>query len=167
MADVIATFPGLDDADLAVLGALGTRRAVAAGEYLYRQGDATYEFHVVLSGAVDIVVGSGADERVIARHGSGRFLGELNLLTGQRVFVSARVAAAGEVLVVVAAALRRVIATQPRLSDTILSAFIARLLSGAASSIRVMSAELGFLGSEVPVCSTENRHVPARGVEEL
>lgn len=143
MADDAPEAPELADADLAVLDALGSRRAVTAGEYLYRQGDATYDFHVVLSGEVDIVIGSGADEQLITRHGAGRFLGELNLLTGQRVFVSARVAAAGEVLVVPAAALRRVIATQPRLSDKILSAFIARrdgLLSGTASSIRVIGS---------------------------
>ena len=64
---------------------------MAAGEYLFREGDATYDFYVVLSGAVEIVVRSDGEERVITRHGPGRFLGELNLLTGQRVFVSARV----------------------------------------------------------------------------
>lgn len=65
MAEDAATFPELTDSDLAVLDALGTRRAVAAGEYLYRQGDATYDFYVVLSGEVDIVVGAGTDERVV------------------------------------------------------------------------------------------------------
>ena len=95
-----------------------------------------YDFFVVVAGQVDIVVGSGANEQVIAQHGPGRFLGELNLLTGLRVFVSARVTEPGEVIAVPVAALRHVIATQPALSDTILAAFIARrsvLLTGAAS----------------------------------
>ena len=70
-----------------------------AGDYLYREGDPTYDFFVVVSGAVDIVVHSDGEERVIARHGAGRFLGELNLLTGLRVFVSARVVEPGEVIV--------------------------------------------------------------------
>ena len=35
-------FPTLDDAQLAALDALGTRRSVAPGEFLYREGDATY-----------------------------------------------------------------------------------------------------------------------------
>ena len=89
------------------------------------------------------MTGSGSDERVIARHGPGRFLGELNLLTGLRVFVSARVGRAGEVLVVPAPQLRHIIATQPALSDVILAAFIARrseLLSGASASIRVIGS---------------------------
>jgi thioredoxin reductase (NADPH) len=143
MADDAVAFPTLDDAELAVLEALGTRRSVAAGEYLYREGDVSYDFFVIRSGAVEIVVGSGAEERVIIRHGPGRFLGELNLLTGQRVYLSARVVEPGEVIVVPAAALRQVLSTRPNLGDTILAAFIARrsgLLSDAASAIRVVGS---------------------------
>jgi thioredoxin reductase (NADPH) len=100
-------FQQLSDAELATLGQLGVRRAVAAGEYLYREGDASYDFYVVLSGAVEIFVKSEGQERIIARHEAGRFLGELNLLTGQRVYVSARVAEPGEGIAVSRDALRR------------------------------------------------------------
>lgn len=139
-----AAFPTLDESDIAVLGTLGTRHPIAEGEYLYREGDATYDFFVVVSGEVEIIVTSGGDETVIARHGAGRFLGELNLLTGLRVFVSARVVEPGEVIAVPREALRRVIASRPSLSDTILTAFLARraiLMSGAASSIRVIGSQ--------------------------
>jgi thioredoxin reductase (NADPH) len=140
--DAVAA-PELDDAALAVLEALGARRSVAAGEYLYREGDASYDFFAVVSGTVEIVVDAGGEERLVATHGPGRFLGELNLLTGQRVFVSARVTEPGEVIAVPRDALRRLIATNPTLSDTILAAFLARragLLSGAASVIRVIGS---------------------------
>jgi len=143
VADDAEAFPELDDAALAVLESLGARRSVASGEYLYRAGDATYDFFAVASGTVEIVVDAGDEERLLATHGPGRFLGELNLLTGQRVFVSARVADAGEVIAVPREALRYLIATNPRLSDTILAAFLARravLLSGAASTIRVIGS---------------------------
>jgi thioredoxin reductase (NADPH) len=143
MTDDPTAFPTLDAGQVAALDALGTRRRVTAGEYLYRAGDTGYDFYVVLSGAIEILVGSGADEQVITRHGAGRFLGELNLLTGMRVLVSARVAEAGEVLAVPVAELRHLIATQPALSDVILAAFIARrlvLLTGAASAIRVVGS---------------------------
>ena len=73
---------------------------MAAGDYLYREGDATYDFMVVVSGAVDMVIAEGPGEQVVAQHGAGRFLGELNMLSGLRVFVSARVAEAGEVIVI-------------------------------------------------------------------
>jgi thioredoxin reductase (NADPH) len=136
-------FPTLDNAELAVLAALGTRRTVEVGEYLYREGDTAYDFYVILSGAVEIVVRSDGEERIIARHVTGRFLGELNLLTGQRVYVSARVVEPGEVLVVPRTALQRLIATNPGLGDTILAAFLARrsvLLSGASVAIRVVGS---------------------------
>jgi len=143
MSDDAEAFPTLDAAEIATLEALGQRRPVDVGEYLYREGDPTYDFYVVVSAAVEIVLHTGATEQIIARHGAGRFLGELNLLTGLRVFVSARVVEAGEVVAVPRAALRRVIATNPKLGDKILTAFLARrnvLLSGAATSIRVIGS---------------------------
>ncbi len=124
--DDLAAFPILEPSDLALLESLGTRRAMTPGEYLYRQGDETYDFYVLLSGAAEIVVDTHGPERVIARHGAGRFLGELNLLTGLRVFVSARVVEAGEVVAISREGLRHLIATNPRLSDIILVAFLAR-----------------------------------------
>ncbi|MDX6647996.1 MAG: thioredoxin reductase [Miltoncostaeaceae bacterium] len=113
------------------------------GDYLYREGDAAYDFHVVLSGRVEVVIGADGDARHIATHGPGSFLGELNLITGLRVFLSARVAEAGEVLVVPTDALRRVIAREPQLSDKLLAAFMARraaLLTSAAAAIRVVGS---------------------------
>jgi thioredoxin reductase (NADPH) len=136
-------FPTLDDAQLAALDALGTRRSVKPGDFLYREGDPTYDFYVVVSGAVDILQHADGEERLIVRHGAGRFLGELNMLTGLRVFVSARVAEPGEVIVVPAADLRRVLSSQPALSNTILAAFMARrdvLIGGASAAIRVVGS---------------------------
>jgi thioredoxin reductase (NADPH) len=135
--------PTINAAELAILEPLGTRRRVEAGDYLYREGDATYDFYVVLSGLVEITISADGEDRLIISHGAGRFLGELNLLTGSRVFVSARVAEPGEVLAIPAAAFRRVLATQPELSDKILAAFIARrsdLLQGAAVATRVIGS---------------------------
>jgi thioredoxin reductase (NADPH) len=141
--DGVSAFPTLNGTQMAALDALGTRRSIAAGEYLFREGDATYDFFAVVSGAVDIVVQSDGEERVITRHSAGRFLGELNMLTGLRVFVSARVVEPGEVIVVPVADLRRVLTTQPDLGDTILAAFMARraaLLTSASTAIRVVAS---------------------------
>jgi thioredoxin reductase (NADPH) len=138
-----SAFPSLDDQDLAILEPLGTRRRVDAGEYLYREGDAAYDFYVVLSGVVEVFIHADGAEQPIATHSAGRFLGELNMLTRQRVFVSARVAQPGEVLAIPADVLRRVIATVPHLSDKILTAFMARrsaLMTGAAAATRVLGS---------------------------
>jgi thioredoxin reductase (NADPH) len=133
--------PTLDAVELVALAPLGTRRSVEVGEYLYRAGDTTYDFYVVLSGLVEIIIRDDGEDRLIVSHGAGRFLGELNLLSGSRVFVSARVAEPAEVLVVPVEAFRRIIATQPQLSDRILAALMARriyLLNGAAVATRVI-----------------------------
>jgi len=138
-----STFPELDAAQLAVLGEFGERRTVAAGDVLFAEGDAAYDFYVVLSGSVDIIGTFDGTEELLARHGAGRFLGELNLLTGQRVYLTARVTEPGEVLVIPVSGLRRIIATIPGVSDVILSTFVARrsrLLEGAARSLRVIGS---------------------------
>lgn len=143
MADDGAAFPTLGPEDIAVFDAVGERRPISGGEVLYREGDLAYDFFVVLSGSIEIAVHSGGEERVIARHGAGRFLGELNLFTGQRVFVSARVVEPGEVLVVKRDVFRHALALNPRLGDLVLSTFLARrtiLLEGAADAVRVISS---------------------------
>jgi thioredoxin reductase (NADPH) len=142
LADEADAFPQLTEAELAALEPFGVHRAVSAGDYLYREGDPGYDFYVVLAGAVEIVL-SEDKGRVIARHTPGRFLGELNLLTGQRVYVNARVAESGEVLAVARDAFRRLIATNAGLSDKILAAFLARraiLMAGASAAIRVIGS---------------------------
>ena len=45
MAETDDAFRQLNDAELAALEPLGVRRAVSAGEYLYREGDAGYDFY--------------------------------------------------------------------------------------------------------------------------
>lgn len=141
--DDLTAYPPLSPEQLAEFEAVGQRRTMAPGDYLYRAGDASYDFFVILSGTVDIVVSGKHEERLIIRHGAGRFLGELNLLTGLRVLVSARVVEAGEVLVVPVATLRQIIATRPTPSDLLLAAFMARrsmLLTEAAMAIKVIGS---------------------------
>ena len=95
MTDEEQATPTLDATDVELVAELGERRLVRAGEYLYREGDVTYDFFVLTSAEVDIVVTVDGGERIIAHHGPGRFLGELNMLSGLRVFVSAKVVERG------------------------------------------------------------------------
>ena len=143
MSDVDSSVATLDTAELGLLESLGTRHWVDAGHYLYRAGDKAYDFFIVLSGQVEILLDADGEYRLIATHGPGRFLGELNLLTGLRVFLSARVAESGDVLAVPVETLRRIIATQPQLSDKILTTFMARradLITSAATTTRVIGS---------------------------
>ena len=144
MGDEEAATATLDAADMALVTQLGDRRQVREGEYLYRAGDVAYDFFVMISADVEIVVAVDGGESIIARHGPGRFLGELNMLSGLRVFVSARVVTSGEVVAIPRDRLRQLMATNPRLGDTILAAFVARrglLMTGAAPAIRVIGSQ--------------------------
>jgi thioredoxin reductase (NADPH) len=159
--DIDAAFPTLTEADLAVLDGLGTRRPVAAGEYLFREGDVSYDFNVVVAGTIEIVTHDGTEEQIVATHGPGKFIGELNLLTGMRVFVSARAVEPGEVIVVPRDSLRRLIATDPGLGDTILVALMARravLLSGASATTRIIGSRF------CPDCQALREFVARSGI---
>lgn len=138
-----AATPTLDPGDVALVDQLGRRQQVAEGDYLYRAGDLTYDFFVLASAEVDVTVDVDGDRTVVVHLGAGRFLGELNMLTGSRVLVSARVVMAGEVIAVPRDRLRQLMAARPQLGDTILAAFVARramLLTGAAPAVRVIGS---------------------------
>ncbi len=118
--------PTLDAEQLAELSPFGEERVVQVGDVLYRAGDASYDFIVILEGAVDIIRPDLDGETLLTTHGAGRFLGELNMLTGQRAFLTARVAQPGRVLTLPIDAFRRIMSGKPDLADTIFSAFVSR-----------------------------------------
>ena len=136
--------PTLGAAALAELAPFGEERAVQVGDILYRAGDDSYDFFVVLEGAVDIIRPDLTGDTLLTTHGVGRFLGELNLVTGQRVYLTARVRRPGRVLAIPADQFRRVMSTKPDLADTIFSAFVARrevLRTGeGARSVRIIGS---------------------------
>lgn len=144
-------FPRLDEDQLAVLRRLGHVREVEPGEVLFAAGAERCDFFVIESGAVTIVQGLGEEDRVIAVHGQHRFLGEMSLLTGQRLYLSGVVRDAGQVIQVPVEKLREVIANHKSLSDVILGAFIARraILIDVGTGIKVIGSRF----------SPESRHL--------
>ena len=118
--------PTFDAEALAELAPFGEERAVEAGDILYRAGAESYDFFVVLEGAVDIIRPDLDGETLITTHVAGRFLGELNMVTGQRAYLTARVSQSGRVLAIPIEEFRRVMSIKPDLADVIFSAFVAR-----------------------------------------
>ena len=111
---------------LAELRTFGTEREVAKREVLYEAGASDYAFYVVLEGEVEILSAGPDGDIALTSHTEGRFLGELNMLTGQRAFVTARVKRSGRVLEIDRENFRRIMQTRPQLSDLIFGAFRAR-----------------------------------------
>jgi thioredoxin reductase (NADPH) len=141
-AELDGAFPRLSDERRARLRARGKVRAVEAGEVLFRDGDATCDFFVVESGAVAIVQGFERENRVIVVHGPHSFLGELNLLTGSRIYLTAVVREAGEVIQVPVAELLELVGQDAELSNLILGAFLARrsLLIEAGTGVKLVGS---------------------------
>ena len=121
-------YPTLTPSQLARLRALAEPVDMALGEELYSAGDLEQDFILIESGDVDIIreANAASPARVVAEHGAGRFLGELNMLTGQAVYLTARVAEPGQVRRIPPDRFRRLMAEDPELSDVILRAFMAR-----------------------------------------
>jgi thioredoxin reductase (NADPH) len=142
-SDLYGAYPRLTEAQIARLEQGGTRRPVQAGAVLYRQGDESCDFYVVLDGLVAVVEDYGEDdEQTIAVHGAGRFLGELGLLTGQRLLMSAVVRQDGEVLDVPLRRLFDIVSRDPALGDDILRAMLVRrsILIGLGTGLRLVGS---------------------------
>ncbi|MGW0091349.1 FAD-dependent oxidoreductase [Streptomyces sp. NPDC003328] len=136
-------FPRLAPEQLEDLTAHGERRRTAEGEVLYREGEPFREFLAILSGSVEILEDHGGpDERTVAVHGPGRFLGELGLLEGQAAFDTAVVREAGEILTVPVERQRALVGRDPVLGDLILRAYLGRryLLIGLGVGFRILGS---------------------------
>jgi len=135
-------FPRLDEDQRARLRMVGDVRKVSRGEILFRDGDESYDFFLVESGAVTIVQGYGCEDRVIAVHGADRFLGELSLLTGSTAFVTAVVRDPGEVVQVPVGRLRTFLRQDKELANIILQAYLARreILIEAHAGVKVVGS---------------------------
>src|SRR6266487_1490885 len=115
--------PSLSASQLARLAAAGEERRAGVGDVLFTVGDATYPFIAIREGEVAILDAVGNE---IVRHGASSFLGELNLLSGQTVFLTAVVTKPLRYVAVERDALRSLLFEDAPLSDLVLSTFIAR-----------------------------------------
>src|SRR5215510_10119008 len=91
-------FPKLTDEQLALLAAYGRVRRIDVGEVLFREGDAAYDFMVLLEGRV--AVGRAEAERQLVIHHPRDLMADLSILTGEPVHAHGVVRDAGSMLVV-------------------------------------------------------------------
>jgi len=166
--DFTGAYPRLSEGQIEALEPWGQRRPTAVGEVLYHEGDPTCDFFVILEGKVKMVecFGAGNEERLISVHGPGRFLGELNLLTGEPVFVTAAVGEPGEVLVVPVDRLREIVARDAALGDLILRAYLLRrsLLIGLGTGFKIIGSRFSPDTRRIREFAVRNR-LPHRWID--
>lgn len=113
----------LSSSQLATLAEHGEERTAAVGETLFEIGDESYPFIAIVEGEAAVLDGAG---REVVRHGASGFLGEMNLLSGQTVFLTAVVTEPMRYIAVDREVLRRLLFEDGSLSDLLLTAFVQR-----------------------------------------
>ena len=113
----------LSNDQLDMLAQHGRERTAEVGDVLFKVGDATYPFIAIREGEVTILDANGHE--VVKQETSG-FLGEMNLLSGQTVFLTAVVSKPLRYVEVERETLRALLFEDAALSDLLLSAFVQR-----------------------------------------
>jgi CRP/FNR family cyclic AMP-dependent transcriptional regulator len=119
----VSLFNGLSAKEVAAIAASAEERDAVAGEVLTEQGAAGDEFFIVDSGEVEI----RQDGRELRRLGPGDYLGEIALVFGGTRTATAVVAAPTHLFVLSKAAFDRMIKSQPRIEDKILTTVSERM----------------------------------------
>lgn len=116
----------LTDDHIAVLRRIGEVRPTQAGEVLFREGGRECDFLAILSGQVKLCDHQAGVERDLVTWGARDFIAGLGLFTGEHLFATGVVAEPGEVLVVPADKLQRLISRDQVLGDLIVRTALAR-----------------------------------------
>jgi len=101
----------------------GEERTAEVGETLFQIGDTTYPFMAIIEGEAAVLDGSGQE---IVRHGASGFVGEINLLSGQTVFLRAVATQPMRYIAVDREVLRQLLFEDASLADLLLTAFVER-----------------------------------------
>jgi thioredoxin reductase (NADPH) len=126
--DTTGAYPRLTDEQIMLLSRYGERKRLAKAATLFCEGDRDCGLFVVLDGRVAVLQEDGpeVESRVIAVHARGRFVGDLSMLTGQAVYVTAVAQTDVEVLEIPYERLKEAVTQDQALGDLILRALILR-----------------------------------------
>ena len=125
-ADGSGLYPVLSDDEVATVRRYGVVRQTMVGQVLFSPADDSYYLVVVLSGRVEVRDESRGRRVLFAQAGPGQFAGELSLVSGQRPFVTVRVATAGQVILIPPRQMHVLLARETDLAEVLMRAFIAR-----------------------------------------
>lgn len=117
----LSLFDGLSDEQLAALLEVGEEVAFAAGDDVWRQGEAADYWWVLVDGTLDLVRRSGREETVVGSFDApGRWAGGFRAWDEHGVYLATgRATSAGRMLRVPAVALRDLVAQYPLISHVI------------------------------------------------
>ena len=141
----MGTNPTFSDEQLRTLRGYGTIRRVRRGDAVYTPADERNDLYVVLSGEIEVRDESHGHDVAFARFGARGFVGELNLLTGQRPYVTARATVDTTVVAIPPARLRDLLDRETDLADLVVTALVARRRLRVAES--ATNAPIAIVGT--------------------
>ena len=147
----------LREEQIEVLRSYGQTRDTEAGQVLFRAGDSSNDFFVILEGEVEVIDDFAGEVRTVGVFGAGTFLGDLHMLTGQGVPLSAVVSVGGEVLAIPRERLKEVVTEEVDLSNVLIDTFLAR-----RSFLMRIGVGLRIIGSRHSEDATRLREFAAR-----
>jgi thioredoxin reductase (NADPH) len=105
----------------------GTEEDVADSACLFRRGDRSVDFFLVIDGAVEILTQDDSGRsKVLHTHRAGSFTGEVDLFNDRKILVSGRATGDSRVVRIDRASFRRLIASEPDIGEMVMRAFILR-----------------------------------------
>ena len=128
-------FPALTPAQIHRVAAHGHVRTIQPGEVLVEQGESAVPFFVVVSGELEVVRPSGADETLITIHAAGQFTGEVSTLSGRQALFRLRAAKTGEVIELERQSMLALVQTDAELGEIVMRAFILRRVELVAAGV--------------------------------
>lgn len=136
-------FPKLTPVQMGRIATHGRRRPTQPGEVLVEQGERDVPFFVVVSGELEVVRPSGAEETLVTVYGPGQFSGEVTMLSGRRALLRLRVSEPGEVIELDRQHMLALVQNDPGISDILMRAFILRrvelVAAGAGDTVLIGS----------------------------
>jgi CRP-like cAMP-binding protein len=109
--------------ELAQIAALADELDLPGERNLTREGAGGFEFIILVQGEADVV----RNGRVVNELGSGDFIGEIALVTGQPRTATVRTRGPSRVLVLAASGFRALMRDVPAIQDKVLAAITARI----------------------------------------
>lgn len=121
------TYPQLSPDMAQRIAAFGTEEEIPQGTSLFRRGQRSVDFFLVVDGAIEIFdVDEHGNEHVFNVHRDRQFTGEIDLFNDRQVLVSGRAAQDSRVVRVKRDSFRKLITAESDIGEVLMRAFILR-----------------------------------------
>jgi thioredoxin reductase (NADPH) len=133
-------FPQLSKAELEMVKPLVKTCDYADGEIIFHVGQAEIDLVIVESGEIEILNPTNGNERIVV-HGPGQFAGDIDVLTGRPVIVTAKARGPTRVLSIPNDEIRSLLNRVPSFGEKLMMAFTQRrklLMQSGTLGLRVV-----------------------------